>query len=115
MARKNKIKIKDPRRFHQIMFIVCLTATLLLFAGGALTPPMFIVDASLLYCAGFLLGFATISEIPYLVELGKGAKVKIGDKVEIDVGNNDDDDDDNYKHHHPKNDYEPPMNDYPPD
>ena len=100
------MKEKNPKRFHQIMFIVSLAATILLFAGGALTPPMFIIDASILYCAGILMGFAAISEVPYLVELGKGAKVKIGDKVEIEVG------EDNDEHHHPKNDYEPPMNDY---
>lgn len=86
MNKIKKFREKNPKRFHQIMFIICLAATILLFAGGALTPPMFIVDASILYCAGILMGFATIAEIPYLVELGKGASIKIGDKVEIDVG-----------------------------
>lgn len=98
MNKLKKFEEKNPKRFHRVMFIICLVTTILLFIGGALTPPMFIVDASILYCAGILMGFATIAEVPYLVELGKGATIKIGDKIEVDVGEG--------KHHHPKNDVE---------
>lgn len=80
----------DPKKFHRVAFFICLISTILLFTGGAFTPPLFILDASILYAAGILMGFATVAEIPYLVEQGKGASIKIGDKIEVDVGNNND-------------------------
>lgn len=102
--RKRKDRPHDPKRFHRVAFFICLIATILLFAGGALTPPLFILDASLLYGAGILMGFATVAEIPYMVELGKGASIKIGDKIEVDVGKNDDGGHDCC--HNPNPDYE---------
>lgn len=81
-------KTLDRKRFHQRVFTICLVFTLLLFTGGAFTPPMFVLDKSLLYAAGILMAFATIAELPYLVEVGKSATIKVGDKFEVGVGDN---------------------------
>lgn len=85
---EKKKRTLDRKKFHQKVFTICLVFTLLLFTGGALTPPMFILDKSLLYAAGILMAFATIAELPYLVEVGKSATIKVGDKFEVGVGDN---------------------------
>lgn len=60
---------------------VCLGATISLFIASFVTPPKWIIDASIFKAAGFLFGFATLFEVREAIREGLGVKLTHGDTV----------------------------------
>ena len=61
---------------------LCLLTTIFLFIGAALTPPKFIIDASILGAAGILFAFATLWKAPAIImsiQEGKSLTLSHGD------------------------------------
>ena len=65
-------------RFHKRVFFICLIASVLLIGVSFVTPPMWIIDGSVLMAVGELFGFASLGEIVAAVERGKTAKISKG-------------------------------------
>lgn len=63
---------------HTLVFWVCLVAAIGLFVGGFFVPPMGIIDGSVVTSAGILFGFATLWQIPRIIEVSKFAKITNG-------------------------------------
>lgn len=79
---KNAVKGNKP-------FWVCLIVAILLLLGGALTPPMFIIDKSIFYACSILLAFATLYTIDKAIGKGANAKIKHKDtEIVIDSDGN---------------------------
>ena len=63
-------------------FHISLTLSILLLVGGFLSPPMGVIDGSVLSAAGLLFAFATLAQVPQFIEAvkdGKSIKVTKGD------------------------------------
>jgi hypothetical protein len=56
----------------------------ILLIAGFLVPPCGIIDGSVLTATGILLGFATMGQIPYIIEKGRTATIKHG-QTEITI------------------------------
>ena len=69
---------------HKIIFYICLVATVALLVAGFIVPPMGVIDPSVLTGSGILLGFATIGQVPYIIEKGRTATIKHG-QTEISI------------------------------
>lgn len=83
-------KIEDVKReerqccFCKIVFSVCFTVSVCLIIGGFLTPPMGVIDGSVLTAVGELLLFPTLVYGFRALELGLDIKFTKGDaSVEI--------------------------------
>lgn len=61
-----------------LIFWICLIATIGLFVGGFFVPPKGVIDGSVVTCGGILFGFATIGQIPHIIEKSKMVKVVAG-------------------------------------
>jgi hypothetical protein len=69
---------------NSIAFWVCLVASVALFIGGFLVPPMGVIDGSVLKAGGMLLGFGALAQAPAVLESLERAKFTKGDiTVEI--------------------------------
>lgn len=79
-------------RFHKRVFLICLMTSIFLFVVSFLTPPKFIIDASVLMAGGELFAFASLAQIVAAIERGKKAKISKGN-VSLEVGENKDDKD----------------------
>lgn len=55
-------------------FYITLTVSLMLIVGGFLVPPLGIIDGSVLTAAGLLLMFATLAQIPAIIDAAKNGK-----------------------------------------
>lgn len=75
---------------HKIIFIICLFITIVLLIGGAIVPPPFVIDSSIFTASGILFGFATLSEVSYLITHNKDVKIKHQD-TEIIITENEQD------------------------
>ena len=77
---KNGEKLNDffGGRFHKRAFFICLIASVLLLGVSFVTPPMWIIDASVIAAVGELFGFASLGEIVAAIERGKTAKISKG-------------------------------------
>ena len=62
-----------------IPFWICLIVTIGLLIGGFFTPPMGVIDGSVLTAAGLLLAFGTLAQIPIIIEVAGYAKISRGD------------------------------------
>lgn len=63
-------------------FRITLTISILMIVGGFLSPPVGIIDGSVITAVGLLLGFAVISQIPALLSAagdGQSIRLKKGD------------------------------------
>ena len=60
-------------------FWVCLIAEIFLLVGGALTPPAFVIDASIFKATGWLFAFGALGSFSRAVEKGLDASIKKGD------------------------------------
>lgn len=60
-------------------FWVCLLAAIFLLIGGALTPPAFVIDASIFKATGWLFAFGALGSFSRAVEKGLDASIKKGD------------------------------------
>jgi len=78
---------EEKKRIRNIVeFWICLLTTIGLLVGGFFTPPMAVIDGSVLQAGGLLLGFATIAQLPVVIGSAKNAKITHGDTV-IEVTN----------------------------
>lgn len=66
---KNAVKGNVP-------FWVCLIVAILLLVGGALTPPMFVIDKSIFYACSILFAFAMLYTVDKAIDKGANAKIK---------------------------------------
>mgnify|MGYP006372790193 FL=1 len=62
-----------------IPFWICLIVTIGLLIGGFFTPPMGVIDGSVLTAAGLLFAFGTLAQIPIIIEVAGYAKISRGD------------------------------------
>ena len=63
-------------------FYITLTVSLMLIVGGFLVPPLGIIDGSVLTAVGLLLMFATLAQVPSIIDAarnGKSIKLTKGD------------------------------------
>lgn len=60
-------------------FWVCLLVAIFLLVGGALTPPAFVIDASIFKATGWLFAFAALGSFSRAVDKGLDASIKKGD------------------------------------
>ena len=65
-------------RFHKNVFLVCLTTSVILILASFITPPMFIIDGSVLAAVGELFGFAALGEVAAAIERGHSASISHG-------------------------------------
>ena len=64
------------------VFYINLVTSILLIVGGFISPPIGIIDGSVLTAVGLLFMFALLAQIPRIIEEarnGKSIKVKKGD------------------------------------
>ena len=87
----SKKSIDCNKKGHWIAFFVSLGTSIFLMIGAAVTPPPFVVDASIFKCVAFLLAFAALSQVPALVDSGKTAKLQHGN-LSLTVGDDPDPD-----------------------
>lgn len=55
-------------------FRLTLLLSILLLVGGFVCPPMGVIDGSVLTAVGLLLAFATLAQLPRLIEAASGGK-----------------------------------------
>lgn len=67
------------RHKKTIPFWICLIVTIGLLIGGFFTPPMGVIDGSVLTAAGLLFAFGTLAQIPIIIEVAGYAKISRGD------------------------------------
>ena len=63
-------------------FRLTLGLSILLIVGGFICPPMGVIDGSVLTAVGLLLAFATLAQLPLLIEAasaGKRIRLQKGD------------------------------------
>lgn len=86
-------------RFHKRVFFICLMVSIALLCVSFVTPPKWIIDASVLAGTGELFAFAALGEVVAAIERGKNAKITKGN-TSITIG-------DDVKHRHREDeDYE---------
>ena len=65
-------------RFHKNVFLVCLIASVGLIIASFVTPPLWIIDGSVLAATGELFGFAALGEVAAAIERGHSATISHG-------------------------------------
>lgn len=78
MSKDNDKCQKVFNKHYVIAFWVTLTIAIGLLVGGALTPPMFIIDGSIFKAVGMLFLWATLAFGAKAVEDGRVAKFNFG-------------------------------------
>ena len=59
-------------------FYITLITSILLIVGGFICPPMGIIDSSVLTAVGLLLAFATLAQVPTLMEAARnGQRIRL--------------------------------------
>lgn len=72
--------MKTPTRNHSVwLFIATTTAAIALIVAGFLVPPTGVIDPSVLTAVGELFAFATLAQVPAMLESGHKVKVQKGD------------------------------------
>lgn len=97
MEKEEKCK-KALKRHYIISFWITLGVAIILIVGGALTPPMFIIDGSIFKAVGMLFLWAALAFGAKAVEDGRVAKFNFG-QGSIHIGEDKDNNglDDNYE------------------
>ena len=62
-----------------IPFWICLIVSIGLIVAGFCVPPMGIVDGSVLTAVGILFGFASLAQIPVIIEVAGYVRMTKGD------------------------------------
>lgn len=71
-------------RFHKRVFLICLVIALGLIVASFVTPPMWIIDGSVLAAVGEIFGFAALGEVGAAIERGHTATISHGNtQIEI--------------------------------
>lgn len=73
---------------HNVAFWICLFVAIFLITGGALTPPIFIIDNSIFIAVGELWLFAALYSVIRAVEKGRKAVIEKGE-TKLTIGGND--------------------------
>ena len=60
-------------------FSVTLAVSVVLVVGGFLTPPIGVIDGSVLTAVGLLLLFSVVRRIPEAIKAGRSVKITKGD------------------------------------
>ena len=67
------------REKKTIPFWICLLVSIGLIVAGFCVPPMGIIDGSVLTAVGILFGFASLAQIPIIIEVAGYVKMTKGD------------------------------------
>lgn len=78
-------------RFHKNIFLVCVVVSIGLIIASFLTPPMWIIDGSVLAAVGEIFGFAALGEVAAAIERGHSATITHGGTT-IEVKKEDEED-----------------------
>ena len=62
-----------------IPFWICLIVSIGLIVAGFCVPPMGIIDGSVLTAVGILFGFASLAQIPVIIEVAGYVRMSKGD------------------------------------
>lgn len=62
-----------------IPFWLCLIVSICLMVAGFCVPPTGIIDGTVLTAVGILFGFATLAQIPVIIEVAGYVKMTKGD------------------------------------
>ena len=62
-----------------IPFWICLIVSIGLIVAGFCVPPMGIIDGSVLTAVGILFGFASLAQIPVIIEVAGYVRMTKGD------------------------------------
>lgn len=65
-------------RFHKNIFLITVMVSVGLIIASFLTPPMWIIDGSVLAATGELFGFAALAEVAAAIERGHSASISHG-------------------------------------
>lgn len=71
-------------------FWVCLAISIALLIGGALTPPIFVIDKSIFIATGELFAFAALWTVMKAIDKGVDAQIK-HNNTEISIKNDESD------------------------
>lgn len=81
-------------RFHKRIFLICALVSIGLIVASFVTPPMWIIDGSVLASTGELFAFAALGEVAAAIERGHGASITHGNTtIEIKKEEEDEDND----------------------
>ena len=64
-----------------IPFWICLIVSIGLIVAGFCVPPMGIIDGSVLTAVGILFGFASLAQIPVIIEVAGYVRMTRGDMI----------------------------------
>lgn len=82
-------------RFHKRVFLICTLVSIGLIVASFVTPPMWIIDGSVLAATGELFAFAALGEVAAAIERGHGASITHGGTtIEIRKEDKEEEDDD---------------------
>ena len=62
-----------------IPFWICLIVSIGLIVAGFCVPPMGIIDGSVLTAVGILFGFASLAQVPVIIEVAGYVRLTKGD------------------------------------
>ena len=62
-----------------IPFWICLIVSIGLIVAGSCVPPMGIIDGSVLTAVGILFGFASLAQVPVIIEVAGYVRMTKGD------------------------------------
>ena len=65
-------------RFHKNIFLFCVVVSAGLIIASFITPPMWIIDGSVLAATGELFAFAALGEVAAAIERGHSATITHG-------------------------------------
>lgn len=78
-------------RFHKNVFLICVLVSLGLIIASFVTPPMWIIDGSVLAAVGEIFGFAALGEVAAAIERGHSASISHGNTT-IEIKKEEDED-----------------------
>lgn len=76
--KKDKLLRFFGDKFHKNVFLVCLLTSVGLILASFVTPPMWIIDGSVLAAVGELFAFAALAEVAAAIERGHSASITHG-------------------------------------
>ena len=74
---------------RNILFLFCTISAIGLMVGGFFCPPMGVIDGSVLSAAGIIFAFASLAQLPTILNAGNSATIKTPNS-EIEIRSNDD-------------------------
>ena len=90
MSKKDRLLSFFGDKFHKNIFLFCVAISAGLIIASFVTPPMWIIDGSVLAAVGELFGFAALGEVGAAIERGHGATITHGGTT-IEIKKEDDD------------------------